>query len=199
MRGRFGSTNERSQVEPNWYNFFGNIELGRAKVESATSQLNFDKLPADGMFLTGQTLSVRTEPPPVGSPASTPARDYVKAWEKAYVWSSDKSLQADVITYDSEKDLVYAFGEGGRGVIYAEQHATGQPSTSGLARAVQFHPKTGEAHSIDNTSVQLVDKNSGSRPTAATPTDPDFQKKKPPKKGFRISPGNVERRGFTGQ
>jgi hypothetical protein len=199
MRGRLASTGERSQVEPNWYNFFGDIELGRAKVETATSQLNFDKLPADGMFLTGQTLSVRTEPPPVASPSSTPARDYVKAWENAYVSSSDKRLQADVITYDSEKDLIYAFGQGGRGVIYAQQHAAGQPATEGLARAVELHPKTGAAHFIDNTSVQFVDKNSGARPTPATPTDPDFKKKKPPKKGFRISPGSVERRGFTGQ
>ena len=199
MRGRFGSTSERSQVEPNWYEFFGDIQLGRAKVETPTSQLNFDKLPPDGMFLTGQTLSVRTEPPPVGSPASTPARDYVKAWENAYVSSSDKSLQADVITYDSEKDLIYAYGQGGRGVIYAQQHAAGQPATSGSARAVQLNPKTGAAHFVDNTSVQLIDKNSGVRPTAATPTDPDFKKKKPPKKGFRISPGSVERRGFTGQ
>jgi hypothetical protein len=199
MRGYLGSSNKHSQLEPHWYDFFGDIELGRAKVKTPESQLNFDRLPTDGMFLTGQTLSVRTEPPPVGSPVSTPARDYVKAWENAYVHSSDKSLQADVITYDSEKDLIYAFGQGGRGVIYAQQHAAGQPSTSGAARAVELHPKTGAAHFIDNTSVQLIDKNSGARPTAATPTDPDFKKKKPPKKGFRIPSNNVERRGFTGQ
>ena len=77
--------------------------------------LNFDKLPADGIFLTGQTLRVRTEPPPVGSPASTPARDYVKAWEKHMSPAATRSLQADVITYDSEKDLIYAYGEDGRG------------------------------------------------------------------------------------
>jgi hypothetical protein len=199
MRGRLGSTSERSQLEPQWYDFFGDIQLGRAKVQTPQSQLNFDKLPTDGMFLTGQTLSVRTEPPPIGSPASTPARDYVKAWENAYVSSADKSLQADVITYDSEKDLIYAFGQGGRGVIYAQQHAAGQPSTSGSAKAVQLHPKTGAARFIDNTSVQLIDKNSGARPVAATATDPDFKPKKPPRKGFRIAPNNVERRGFTGQ
>jgi hypothetical protein len=199
MRGHLGSTKERSQIEPHWYDFFGDIQLGRAKVKTTQSYLSFDKLPADGLFLTGQTLSVRTEPPPVGSPASTPARDYVKAWEKAYVSSNEKSLQADVITYESEKDLIYAFGQGGRGVIYAQQHAAGQPFSSGSARAIELHPKTGEAHFIDNTSVQLIDKNSGARPSAATPTDPDFKKKKPPKRGFRIPSNNVERRGFTGQ
>ena len=199
MRGRFGSTRERDQTEPQWYHFFGDVELARAKVSSQKLMFNFDKLPDDRLKLTSQTLSVRTEPPPPGAPRSAPARDYVKAWENAYVDSSDKSLQADVITYDSEKDLVYAFGEGRRGVTYADQIASGQPYTQGLAKAVRFNPKTGAARFVENASVQLIDKNSGARPGAGTLVDPDFKKKKPPKKGFRIQSNNVERRGFTGQ
>ena len=104
-----------------------------------------------------------------------------------------------MITYDSEKDLVYAYGEGGHNVLYAQQNAAGQPATQGTARAVQFNPKTGSAHFIDNSQIQLIDKNSGGRPEAATVDDPDLKKKKPPKKGFRIPSSNVERRGFTGQ
>ncbi len=198
MRGRFGSTSERAPTEVQWYEFFGNIQLARAKAASPQSMFDFDKLPADCMFLTSQILRVRTEPPPVGSPPSTPARDYVKAWEKAYVQSSDKSLQADVITYDSEKDLVYAYGEGGRGVIYAQQLSTGQPDTQGLAKAVSLNPKTGVARFAENSTIQFVDQNSGSRPQIAPIVDPDFKKKKPPKKGFRIPSSSVERRGFTG-
>ena len=151
------------------------------------------------MFLTSQVLRVRTEPPPVGSPASTPARDYVKAWDHAQVHNKEKAFDADVVTYDSEKDLIYAYGEGGRGVNYVEQVANGQPFSQGLARAVQINPKTGAAHFVENSSVQLIDKNSGARPTAAVPVDPDFKKKKRPKKGFRIPSSNIERRGFTGQ
>ena len=79
------------------------------------------------------------------------------------------------------------------------QHAAGQPPTTGSAKAIRFNPKTGAAHFIDNSSIQLIDKNTGVRPIAATPTDPDFKKTKPPKKGFRIPSNNVERRGFTGQ
>ena len=199
MRGYLGSGGEREKQEPHWYEFFGNVQLGRAKVSTTQTILDFDRLPADGFFLTGQTLRVRTEPPPVGSPRSTPARDYVKAWENAGVKSSDKAFETDVITYDSEKDLVYAYGENGRGVIYAQQHAAGQPSTRGSARAVRLNPKTGAANFIDNSSVQLIDKNTGVRPIAATPTDPEAKKKKPAKKGFRIPANNVERRGFTGQ
>ena len=201
MRGRFGSTSERSQIEPHWYEFFGNIQLGRAKVAKRRKfTLNFDKLPADGMFLTGQTLRVSgpsllpsARPHPLllatmSRPGKTPMSP-----------AATRACQADVITYDSEKDLIYAYGEGGRGVIYAQQHATGQPATQGLARAVSLNPKTGAAHFIENSSIQFIDKNSGARPAAATPTDPDFKKKKPPKTGFRIPSSNVERRGFTGQ
>ncbi len=199
MRGYLGSGGERDEQDPHWYEFFGDVQLGRAKVLNSQIRLNFDRLPADGFFLTGQTLRVRTEPPPVGSPPSTPARDYVKTWENAGVNSGDKVFQTDVITYDSEKDLVYAYGENGRGVTYAQQHATGQPSTLGNAQAIRLNPKTGAAHFIDNSSVQLIDKNTGVRPTAATATDPEAKKKKRPKSGFRVPANNVERRGFTGQ
>jgi hypothetical protein len=199
MRGRIATGQEDEKLATNWYEFFGDIQFARAKVPDSQSTLNFDKLPSDGLFLTSQTLRVRTEPPPVGSPPSAPARDYVKAWEKAYVWSSDKSLQSDVITYDSDKDLVYAFGEQGRGVIYAQQHATGQPSSTGTAKAVRLNPKTGAMHFIDNASVQLIDKNSGSRPDVVKPSDPDAKTPKPPRRPFRLPSGNVERRGFSGQ
>jgi hypothetical protein len=199
MRGRIAAGQVDEKVPTNWYEFFGDIQFARAKVPDGQTTLNFDKLPGDGLFLTSQTLRVRTEPPPVGSPPSTPARDYVKAWEKAYVWSSDKSLQSDVITYDSEKDLIYAFGEQGRGVIYAQQHAAGQPSSLGTAKAMRLNPRTGAMHFIDNSSVQLIDKNSGARPDVVKPTDPDVTKPKPPRRPFRLPTGNIERKGFTGQ
>ena len=199
MRGHLGTGAEREQQEPQWYEFFGDVQLCRAKVTSTKTRLDFDRLPADGLFLTGQTLRVRTEPPPVGSPSETPARDYVKAWENAGVTSSDKVFQTDVITYDSEKDLVYAYGVNGRGVTWAQQHAAGQPSTLGYAKAIRLNPKTGAANFIDNSSIQMIDKNTGVRPTAAKPTDPEAKKKKPPKRGFRIPSNSIERRGFTGQ
>ena len=199
MRGRFGSTGERDPTEVQWYEFFGNIQLARAKAVNAQWMFNFDKLPADRMFLTSQTLRVRTEPPPVGSPPSTPARDYVKAWEKAYVHSSDKSLQADVITYDSEKDLVYAFGEGGRGVIYAQQLATGQPDSQGLAKAVRLNPRTGAAHFAENSTIQFIDKTRARGPRLRRLSTPTSRRRNPPRKASEFlaatlnavdSPGN---------
>ena len=91
-----------------------------------------------------------------------------------------------MITYDSEKDLIYAFGEGGRGVIYAEQFAAGQPSTQGLAKAVQLQPQD-RCRPLCRERVRPVDRQElGRQAAAATHVDPDFKKKKPPKKGFRI-------------
>ena len=204
MRSQPGTGGEDDKLATHWYEFFGDVQLGRAKVPDGQSALDFDALPRDAVFLTGQTLRFITEPPPVGSPASTPARDYGKVWENAFFRSTDKAHQADmitadVITYDSEKDLVYAFGEGGRGITYAQQHADGQPATSGTAKALRFYPKTSSMDFIDNTSIQMVDKNTGIRPARADAMDPEYKPKKPPKQGFRIPANNMERRGFTGQ
>ena len=116
--------------------------------------LNPDRLPTDGLFLTGQTLRVIQEPPPVGSPESTPARQYMKAMGKSLcVEQRQGHFKADVITYDSYKDLVYAYGEEGHNVIFAEQHAAGQPISPGSAKAVQLNPKTGGMHLIDSDTI----------------------------------------------
>jgi hypothetical protein len=199
MIGRFGSGKENDKTDTRWAEFYGNVEAARAKVRDTRTMLNQDKLPPDGFFLTGQTLRVITEPPPVGSPPSTPARNYLKAWENAYVSSSDKIIQADTVTYDSYKDLIYAYGEHGRGVIYAQQQAPGQPTSPGAARAVQLNPKTGKLHLIDSDTVRVIDKNTGVRPSPALAPDPYAKPKKRIKRPYRLPPGNMERRGFTGQ
>jgi hypothetical protein len=199
MRSQPGTGGEDDKFKTHWYEFFGDVQLGRAKVPDGQTVLNFDGLPGDAIFLTGQTMRFITEPPPVGSPASAPARDFGKAWENAQFTDNDKVLKTDVITFESEKDLVYAYGEGGRGVTYAQQHASGQPASEGTARALRYHPKSGSMDLLDNSSIQLVDKNTGVRPSAAEAFDPDIKKKKPAKKGFRIPANNMERRGFSGQ
>jgi hypothetical protein len=199
MRSQPGTGDKDDKLKIHWYEFFGDVQLGRAKVPDGQSTLDFDNLPSDGIFLTGQTVRFITEPPPVGAPASAPGRDFGKAWENAYFTNGENALSTDVITYESEKDLVYAYGEGGRGVSYAQQRAAGQPASQGTARALRYHPKSGSMDLLDNSSIQLIDKNTGARPVAADAFDPDMKKKKPPKKGFRVPASNLERRGFTGQ
>ncbi len=126
-------------------------------------------------------------------------RKYVKAWENAFVRSTDWRVGADLVTYDSYKDLIYAYGENGHNVIWAQQHAAGQPTSPGSARAVQLNPKTGALHSIDSDRVQMLDKKTGVRPGPALAPDPFAKPKKKIKRPYRLPPGNLERRGFTGQ
>jgi hypothetical protein len=199
MIGRFASGKQNDKTDDRWSEFYGNVEAFRAKVPDTKTKLDPDRLPADGVFLTGQTLQVLQEPPPVGKPESTPARQYLKTWEKAFAWSHDKILEADIITYDSYKDLVTAYGTNGHNVIFAEQHAAGQPISPGSAEIVQLNPKTGGMQLFNSNTVGMIDKNTGYRPTAAKPDDPYAKKKKPIKKPFKLPTANVERRGWTGQ
>jgi hypothetical protein len=199
MRGRFGTGKQNDRTENRWAEFFGDVDAARAEVPTVESGLNFDKLPPDGFSLTGQMLRVITEPPPVGSPPSTPARNYLKVWDRAYAHDATSTIQADVITYDSYKDLIYAYGEQGREVLLAQQYAPQQPISKSSARVLQFNPKTHASYTVDNSTVSMVDKRTGTRPTAAKALDPNAKPPKKKKQRYRLPPSNIERRGFTGQ
>jgi hypothetical protein len=199
MRGRFGTGKQNDKTDERWAEFFGDVDAARAEVPTVHAELNFDKLPSDGFSLTGQTLRVITEPPPAGSPAATPARNYLKAWDRAYARDATSTIQADVITYDSYKDLIYAYGEQGRQVLVAQQYAPLQPVNRASARAWQFNPKTHASYAVDSSTVMMVDKKTGTRPAAAQALDPNAKPPKKRKQQFRPPPSNIERRGFTGQ
>jgi hypothetical protein len=204
MRGRFGTGQANDKADQRWSEFFGDVEAFRAKVLNEKVVFNPYRLPTNGLlFLTGQTLRVIQEPPPIGSSESTAARQYLKTWENASASSNEngllKVLQGDVITYDSHKDLVYAYGEDGHNVGFAQQHEAGQPLTRGSAKAVQLNPKSGGMHLTDADTIGLIDKNTGYRPSAAQSDDPYAKKKKKIKRPFKVPTMNVERRGFTGQ
>jgi hypothetical protein len=199
MRGRLGNGKENDNTESRWSEFHGNVETCRAKVANTLGRFNFDHPPEDAVYLTGQILRVIQEPRPVGSPESTPARQYLKVWENAQARNQTKIISADVITYDSFKDLVYAYGEDGHSVLFAEQHAAGQQMSNGSSEAVQLNPKTGGIRVINSNTVALIDKNTGYRPTATGPDDPYAKKKKSLKRPFTLPTANLERRGWTGQ
>ena len=198
MRGRYGSRQgNRHGRDPLVGILTATSSPPAPRFANTRSKLNLDRLPVDGMFLTGQTLRVISEPPPPGSPKATPARTYMKAWEKAYASSNDKVLQGDVITYDSYKDLIYAYGENGRNVIFAEQYAAGQPTSPGSSKAVQLNPKTGTIHLINSDTLRMLDKKTGVRPGRDGAMDPNPKKPKKPKKPFKLPTQSQERKGFT--
>ena len=101
-----------------------------------------------------------------------------------------------MITYESEKDLIYAYGEGAE-----HKRPAARQRPAGLGRHGQSPalPPTERFHGFPTTPPF----NWSTRIPASGPwrrhVDPDIKKKKPPKKGFRIPSNNMERRGFSGQ
>jgi hypothetical protein len=160
---------------------------------------DYDRLPEDAYFLTSQTMRVVTEPPPPGSPENAPARNFLKAWENAFARTNDTTIAADVITYDSRNDLMYANGQEGRLVQVVKQAGMGQPTSPTVAEAVRVNPKTGEADVIGPRDLQWVDARTGTRPRPVAPPDPNAKPPKERKAPYRLPQNNRERRGFTGQ
>jgi hypothetical protein len=199
MIGRLGTGKSTDRTETRWADFFGDIEAARAPVANETKRIDYDRPPPDTYFLTSQTMRVVSEPPPPGSPENAPARNFLKAWENAYATTSDTMIQADVITYDSLNDLIYANGQEGRLVEVIQQVGPGQPGSPMRAEAVRVNPKTGAASSIGPNALQMLDKKTGTRPSFVPPPDPNAKPPKPPKNPYKVAPNNGERRGFTGK
>ncbi|MGB2612377.1 MAG: hypothetical protein WBC80_25665 [Isosphaeraceae bacterium] len=199
MIGRFGTGKTTDKTATRWADFFGDIESARTPVANVRTIVNYDRLPPDTYFLTSQTMRVVSEPPPPGSPENAPARNFLKAWENAYATTNDTMIQADVITYDSHNDLIYANGQEGRLVQVVQQVGPGQLGSPMRADAVRVNPKTGAADVIGPHVLQMLDKKTGTRPTPVAPPDPNAKPAKPRKNPYRPPANNVERKGFTGK
>jgi hypothetical protein len=201
MEGQFGTSQEGNSTQDRTAILFGDIQLRHAQVNSVEEAFDFDQpLTEEGFYLTSQILRLIQEPPPAGAPPSTPARSFLKAWDNVTV-NKGQSLviQSDVGTYDSGTDVLYAYGEGDRGVVLAQQYAVGQPASPAHGKALQFNVKSGAAHFVNSDIVQLFDKRTGSRPGHLGTPDPNV---KPPKRRnnpFKVPTNNMERRGFTAQ
>jgi hypothetical protein len=200
MRGRLGTGQANDTQQVRWSEFFGEIELVRSQVDDDSVTLNPDKpLHPDGFFLTSKILRVIQEPPPAGAPTSTPARNYLKAWDNVTVNKGEVSaLQCDIATYDSSSDQLYAYGEGDREVALVQQKGAGQPPSRSSARAVQYNVKTGAGYSVGSDVVQVIDYRTGGRPGHVPPPDPNAKPPKKPKRLYKIPQTNTERKGFTG-
>ncbi len=199
MYGRLGTGKANDNAETRWADFFGDIEAARTPVANERVIVDYDRPPPDTYFLTSQTMRVVNEPPPPGSPANTPGRNFLKAWENAYATTSESTIQADVITYDSYNDLLYANGQEGRRVQVASQKGPGQMGSPGRFEAVRVNPKTGFMEGIGPDVIQMLDSRTGIRPSFVAPPDPNAKPPKPKKNQFKVAPNNGERKGFTGR
>ena len=134
---------------------------------------DFDKLPREVYFLTSQTLRVVTEPPPPGTPETSPGAEFPQGLGRGLRHAKNTTIQADVITYDSLNDLIYARSLEGRPVQVVQQSAAGQPGSPTRAEAVRVNPKTGAADVIGPQPIQWLDAKTGTRPAKVAPPDPN--------------------------
>ena len=183
MRGRFGSGKDADRTETRRADFFKDVEAMHAKVANERQKLDPDALPADAFFLTADILRVVSEPPADGGDG--PSRNFLKAWEDVNVLAEDKTIQADILTYDSLNELFYAYGEEGREVTIAQQAGPGQPASVIPGRAVRYNRKTGESQLFEPRSVSFLDNKTGTRPTLVGPPGPAPKPAKPARTPYR--------------
>ena len=196
MHGRFGTGKDADTTETRWADFFGDVQTLHSVVPNESATFDFDNPPDESTFLTAQTVRVVSEPPPPGS--KDPARSFLKAWENANAATYDTTIQADKITYDSLKELFYAYGEDGRDVLINQQKSIGQGATFARGSAAWYNRKSGESQIVEPKTIQLVDMKTGVRPSPITPKDP---KKTYPKPLYQVRPPTqsyYERKGFNG-
>jgi hypothetical protein len=201
MRGRMGAGQADDTRQERWSEFFGDIEFLRSKVPNDGAVLDPDRPFSDenGFYLTSQMLRVIQEPPPPGSPEKAPAHSFAKAWDKVHVNSGETlSIESDVATYDSEYDVIWAYGEGEHGVTYVHQNGPGQPPSQSSGKALQYNLKTHAGHAANSNAVSLVDHRTGARPTPMAPPDPTAPPPRKRRTPFKVPNTNLERRGFTG-
>ena len=205
MRGRMGAGQANDTAQERWSEFFGDIELLRSRVPERDAYGNDvvldpdSPLSEDGFYLTSQMLRVIQVPPPPDSPEKTPARSFAKAWDKVHINKGEVfGIESDVATYDSNTDVIWAYGEGENGVTYVHQNSPGQPPSVSSGKALQYNLKTRAGHAADSNSLGIIDHRTGARPGKVPPPDPTAPPRKKRKAPFKVPNTNLERRGFTG-
>jgi hypothetical protein len=183
--------------------FFGDVRVMHAEVANEDAQLDPDDRPDNSIYTTSQTLRVISEPPRPGSPAGTPDRVLLQAWQDLYALSvrqgRETAIQSsDHMDYNSETGVSYIYGRED-GVTIVDQTGLGQQASYGKGSTVIYNHKTGAHRVIDARSIQLVDDRTGVR-AGIPPTAPERKRDKPkPRPIPRTPSGDKERRNFTGR
>jgi hypothetical protein len=195
MQGRLGydpnapkdATTNRSA------DFFGNVQVVNAQVTDEFRDLNIDKPPQDFVFLSSEWLEVES----LGDPANPKEpRNLIRAKGTATARSSTMSTQGDQIHFDSREEQFHVVGVNGREVTLAHQNRPGEPPSIARGTALVYNNRTGESQLVDPQTIQIVDKNSGRRPSVERPGT-DAPKAAPGRAPLRLPPSsNKERRSF---
>jgi hypothetical protein len=195
MVGRFGSGKETDKNETREADFFRDVESIHARVANGETRLDMDSLPLDAQSLSAQTMHVISEPVR-GKPDAQP-RYFLTAWEDAHARTAQKAISADRITYDSLKDLFYAYGEDGRYVTITEQRIAGISPSQNRTTTLRYNHKTGDVDLKDPQSFLIFDPKTGVRPTPV-PYNPNVKPPVRQKRPFVNSRMNIERKDFNG-
>lgn len=198
MTGRYVAGKDGDTTETRWASFLGDVQTIHATVANENTQVNFDRPPDDYVLLNSQQLNVSSTPTPG---KSTAARNNLIAVNEAQARTRSQTIKADVITYDSQKELFYAYAEEGRPVILIEQSSSGQPTTSARGQAMKYNRLTGESQLMTPMSaMEFTQAKTGIRPGPAG--EAKIKTPKTPRVGPGLKiPGRsqTERKGMTGR
>jgi hypothetical protein len=223
-KGKFGGDLEGGPPKgPSEATFWGDVFVLKARVPTFMSDLDPDASisPPDQMRMTCDTLLVESTPIPPSeverraaaasrssrSSGEKPetSRTEMTAWGRVAVQDGDKTAQGDRMTEDSEKGLVWLYGEKSLATITQQPVPGGQPSTNS-GDALWYNRKTGNSGIPNARDINLIvdprnerkadrDKRRLSPPG---PRDPEPKRK--PRQEPRLPPrADKERQGFRGR
>ncbi len=197
MEGRFSSTERKANDNgPRQADFFGQVEMLRAKVEDEVKDLDPDRAPSDLVRLTSDVLQVLGVPDTRPRPAGEKAEDvtYAIAVGNAIANTNDKVIRAAKITHSSATDIVYCYPSPGGEVLMFQRYGNQEPARSS-GKILKYNTRTREAEWTDSSNgVYFMEK--GGR---LGDPGPNIKKPKPPKSRLRrLTPSDKERESFGG-
>ncbi len=150
--------------------FQGGVQVLHAPVATERADLDPDDPPANAMFLAADQLKIVREASPAAASEGEPAPEqfFLDATGDPQAIAPPKAIRGDRITYDSVKELFYAYGSES-GVSIVDQDGTGTPYSASRGNAVMYNRKTGEIQIIDPRNALILDPRSGIRATPVPP------------------------------
>ncbi len=134
-----GSARRQARTRPRraWADFFGDVAGApwQRRQRACDVRLRQSTL---GMHQPDRPDGPGRQRATAGGRPQHPARNFLKSWENANARTVDTMIQADRITYDSLKELFYAYGDEGRQVLVASRRSPALSfGRSGRRRLVQ--------------------------------------------------------------
>lgn len=207
VEGRFLAEDESDNPNtPMLATFLGGVQVLNAKVRDENADASPDNPPPDFFFVSGDKVDVVREAVIRGASSEDDQDQFFidVLGTRPVARNPQWSIAANRITYDSLKQLVYAYGDQ-NGVLYGHQDRPGQPISGSTSRAMMFNRLTQQVQWIDPKNVLLIDPRSGIRAVPGPSAAPGSGSKPKPRSNLvehglpRTQSGDIERRGYNGR